>query len=163
MKLLMALLLMIPQVEAKDCGVNPQLKVIKIIEQTLKRNSSKKAVPPAILAPEIKRLSDAYGVSPYTIMRIVLVESRGIPSAYNKRTKDYGLMQLNAHTMKVYGISVTCALNWQCNLEAGIMILSEMQDIAGYRVCMYNLGPKGRFKVNHLPCKKYETKIASIN
>ncbi len=163
MRTTILILLSLVFVAKANCPSNPQLQVIKAIEQTLKRNSDKKAVPAHLLAPEIKRLSDEYGVSPYTIMRIVLVESRGIPSAYNARTNDYGIMQINGRTMKAYGISKRCALAWKCNLEAGIMILSEMQSITGYRVCMYNLGPKGRFKVNHLPCKRYETKIASIN
>lgn len=142
------------------CPSNPQLQVIKAIEQTLKRNSSKKAVPAIILAPAILHLSDAYGVSPYTIMRIVLVESRGISSAYNKRTKDYGLMQLNERTMRAYGITKQCALNWICNLEAGISILSDISD---GRICRYNVG-SGKLKTEKLKrCLKYEQRLASIN
>lgn len=161
MKTLLVLLLLLPSISGSDCGpIDVNKRVIKAIEQILKRNSSKKAVPPAILATEIKRLSDAYGVSPYTIARIILVESRGLPYAYNKRTNDYGLMQLNSHTMKAYGITKRCALTWQCNLEAGIMILSEISD---GRICRYNVG-SGKLKTEKLKrCLKYEHKLASIN
>ena len=160
MKTLIALLLIGPHAIGSNCDtINPQLRVLKVIEQTLKRNSSPKAVPAKLLAPAIQRLSDAYGVSPHTIMRIVLVESRGIPSAYNKRTNDYGLMQLNGRTMKAYGITKTCAMNWYCNLEAGIMILSEISD---GRTCRYNIG-SGKLKAGKLKrCLVYERRLASI-
>ncbi len=159
MKLLLAILLVIPNQVYSDCDpISPNIRAIKAIEQRLKRNSHPKAVPAKELAPVILKLSLEYDVDPDTITRIILVESKGLEKAYNKHTKDYGLMQLNYHTMKARGINVTCALNWQCNLEQGIIILSELS-----RTCRYNVG-SGSLTNNKLQrCLRYETKLAAIN
>lgn len=161
MKALIILLIMIPSITRSNCDlVNPQLRVIKAIEQTLKRNSNKKAVPAKELAPVIIRLSELYDVDPMVITRIIMVESKGLAKAYNKRTNDYGLMQLNGRTMKAYGITKQCALTWQCNLEAGIRILADISD---GRTCRYNVGSGKLHKQKLVRCLRYERKLASIN
>lgn len=134
--------------------------MLQVITALLIANSSHNAVPAKDLAPMILWLSSQYEVDPVLVTRIVLLESKGIASAYNKRTNDYGLMQLNYHTMKAYGISVTCAKDWKCNLESGIRILSDIKD---KRTCRYNVG-SGKLKSEKLKrCLSYERKLASIN
>jgi|ERR1019366_894228 hypothetical protein len=160
MKTLIVLSLFIgQQVATVDC-ISDSFKAIRAIEQTLKRNSNKKAVPAAKLAPAILRLSQEYDVDAMTIARIIMVESKGMEKAYNKRTQDYGLMQLNVHSMAHYGISKVCAMHWECNLEAGIMLLSEISD---GRTCRYNVGSGKLIKGKLRRCIAYENKIASIN
>ena len=120
-------------------------------------NSAPGAVPPHALAAEILLVAQEYDVEAETVARIIIVESRGLERAYNKHTKDYGLMQLNANTMQLYGISMHCAMNWKCNLHTGALILSHTK-----RVCQYNVGT-GSLKGTRLKnCLRYERKLASL-
>lgn len=137
--------------------------MLQVITAMLLANCSPKGIPAQDLAPMIIWLSSQRSVNVELVTKIVIIESKCEQGARNKKTSDYGLMQLNYHTMRSYGISVTCAMNWKCNLEAGIKILSDMADNKGYRACMYNLGPRGRFKKYASSCQKYERKLASIN
>ncbi len=148
-----------PECECTSSGCIA-IKALKAIELKLKRNASPKAVQPKVLAPVIIRLSKQYDVNPDTIVRIILIESKGIASAYNKRTNDYGLMQINGRTAKAYGLSKACLRNWECNLEAGIRVLADIRD---GRVCRYNVGSGRLHKAKLSRCITYERKLASIN
>lgn len=159
----MLFVLLIPTATWSECGCNEAcktIKAIKNIEYKLKRNSSPKAVPADKLAPVILKLAREYELEPDLITRIILLESKGEEKAYNRHTKDFGLMQINARTAKAYGLSRTCLMAWKCNLEAGIRILS---DIGDGRVCRYNVGSKPLKGLRLKSCLKYERKLASIN
>ncbi len=112
------------------------------------------------LALAIVQLSQQYEVDEQLVMRIIIVESRGRAGAYNSRTKDTGLMQINKSTAWLYGFKDSCLRNWRCNLEAGIIILSDLQEHKKYRPCTYNTGPRWEKKITS--CRKYESKLALI-
>jgi len=115
------------------------------------------SVPPHDLAAEIVLVAEQYDVDAETVARIIIVESRGMPYAYNKRTKDYGLMQLNARTMQLYGVKMHCAWDWRCNLRTGALILSHTK-----RVCQYNVGTAPLHGTLLRNCLRYEKKLANL-
>lgn len=115
------------------------------------------SVPAPALAAEIKLISEQYDVDAETVARIIIVESGGRPGAYNKKTKDYGLMQLNAKTMQLYGVKVSCAWDWRCNLRTGALILSHTK-----RVCQYNVGTAPLHGTLLRNCLRYEKKLANL-
>lgn len=115
------------------------------------------AVPPAQLATAILAEATAQGVRPKLVAKVMLQESRGVATAYNKASKDYGLMQINERTAKALRLSKACLANWKCNLKAGVSILAKAK-----RPCHYNVGATGALKYPGL-CLKYETKLASFN
>jgi soluble lytic murein transglycosylase-like protein len=125
-------------------------------------NMHPKAVQAENLAAAIYWESMQAGVDPELVARIVVVESSGRERAVNYGTADFGLMQINKRTAQAYSVSQQCLMNWKCNLKAGIKILADMQRISPDRPCMYNLGPKGRFKKYKNKCSKYEQKLESI-
>lgn len=128
-----------------------------VILALLINNLAPGAVSPHALAAEILLVAEEYDVNPETVARIIIIESRGLEHAYNKRTNDHGLMQLNGRTMQLYGISMHCAMSWRCNLHTGALILSHTK-----RVCQYNVGTaplKGTLLKN---CLKYERKLANL-
>lgn len=141
---------------AKPCEAvpkNKQFDQLKQIHEMLKKHSSKKAVPAVKLAPAIQRLSGLHGVNPLDVAAIILVESRGVAYAHNKRTGDTGLMQISPRTAAAYQFKASELKNWHSNLEYGIIILSDMR---GYPVCTYNIGYRKLPKA----CARYEAKIA---
>lgn len=131
-----------------------------LLQMQLQRNLAKDSVPAEQLAPAIFQLSKEYEVDPELVMRIVIVESKGRAKAYNKRTKDYGIMQVNKSTAWLYGVKESCLLDWRCGLEAGIMILSDLQDYKNYRHCTYNVGPKWKNKPT--ACMAYEARLEKV-
>lgn len=122
--------------------------------------ASPKAPNHTHLAHSIVKYSAAFDVDPILVTQIMLTESKGDPNAFNKRTHDYGLMQINKHTAKAMHFNERCLKNWECNLKAGIRIISVLQQYKRYRPCMYNVGPNTRRKYNS--CLTYERKLASI-
>lgn len=139
------------------------MTILNVITAMLTGHLAPGAVPPKVLAPAIIEAARAHNVDPKLIARIVIIESRGKADAYNAKTGDYGLMQLNKATILAYGISETCVKNWRCNLIKGTKVLADMLSMKGARSCVYNLGPKGRFKKYETACVRYETKLASID
>lgn len=132
---------------------NQQFEQLKRIFDILQKQKSTKAVPSKELAPAIQRLSIKYQVDPEVVAAIVMVESRGNPTAYNKASNDAGLMQINVHTAKKYRFDTSKLFNWNFNLEYGIIILSDMR---GRPICTYNIGYRKLPKA----CAIYNKRIA---
>lgn len=122
-------------------------------------NSNTGAVPATELAPAIMSAAVRHKVDPILVTQILLVESAGVPGAYNKDTKDHGLMQINEHTRVAYGISNWCAKQWQCNIDSATRILADMQRLRGFKSCVYNGGPKFRLPQYETPCLQYQKKL----
>jgi Transglycosylase SLT domain len=133
--------------------------MLALIVAMLTTHAAPNAVPVEQLAPAIISAGLRHGIDPVTITQIVLVESRGVPGAYNNDTQDHGLMQINEATRKAYGISTWCAKQWQCNLNSATRIMADMWRIKGARACMYNGGPKFRLPQYETPCLQYEKKL----
>lgn len=125
-------------------------------------HAAPQSVPAEELAAEIMHAAEKTGVDAILLTRVVLVESRGVPSAYNRETIDHGLMQINERTRISAGITPWCVKQWRCNLHAGAKILAGMLRMRNGRECVYNLGPKGRLPQYEAACKKYEAKLASL-
>lgn len=130
-----------------------------LILTMLLKHAAPGAVPAPELAKEIMLISEQHKVSPVLVTQIIMTESRGRADAVNKVSHDYGLMQLNVHTMKAYKVSMSCALSWKCNLKAGILIVKDLKKHKRYTDCMYNLGPRKAFKLPKL-CERYEQRLA---
>lgn len=156
--LLIISLTFIPNMVRPECACTTAecklIKSINEIESKLKRHSSPKAVPAKVLAPVILKLSRTYNVDPLLVVRIILIESRGIEKAYNKHSNDYGIAQIHLRGKNKTKANVACAMNWQCGLEMGIKILAK-----AHRPCAYNQGNKVR---NIILCHTYERKLASL-
>lgn len=131
-----------------------------IILMLLITHGAKNMVPPKELAKEIIRLSAIYKVDPEHATRVILVESRGVETAYNAKSNDFGLTQINIVNAKAMGINSKCLFNWRCNLKHGIQIMARKKHA---RKCAYNLGIKGSRDVKKQKiCEIYENKLASL-
>lgn len=125
-------------------------------------NSAPGAVPAAELAPAIRYAANRHGVDPVLLARIVMVESRGVANAYNAKSQDHGLLQVNERTRRAYGFSHWCMQQWQCSLDAGAIVLRDLLKMRDSRPCTYNVGPRGRLPQYETVCEKYEAKLAAM-
>jgi len=120
--------------------------------------NSPKAVPAKALAEHVEKVSKNANIDPVLLAQIIIVESKGVPYAYNKRSKDHGIMQINNATARSMGLSRKCLYSWKCNVEAGALILSSLKRNGKLQACHYNTGPKGHIK-KPTACKKYQSKL----
>ncbi len=134
-------------------------EAIKAISEQLRKKASPRAVPAKLLAPAILRASLKYGLDYHLLTSVVLLESRGIEKAYNRRTKDYGVGQINIHTANSLGLTMTCLMNYNCNLDATAKILSSISD---GNICRYNVGTGKLIGKLLKTCHSYERKLASL-
>lgn len=132
-------------------------EAIIAIKKQLYKHGAKDMIDPKELAPMILHNAQYFDVDYMTVTKVILVESRGRAKAFNKRTKDYGLMQVNAKTASWYEADVKCLFDWKCNLRLGVEILSNAK-----RVCNYNLGNSRLNAKRMRHCLVYERKVASI-
>lgn len=137
--------------------------MLNIVTALLVAHSAPNAVPAKELAPAIYQAAAKYGVDPVLLTKIVLVESLGVPGAYNAKTADHGLVQINEATRKAYGISLACVRNWRCNLLSASRILADMLKMDRSRPCMYNVGPRGRLPQYATACLRYEKKLDMVS
>lgn len=130
---------------------------IEVLTTLIMAHAAPGAVQPQELATAILQESSAQGVDARLVARIMLQESRGKANAYNRRSRDSGLMQINEKTAQGANISSACLQNWRCNLRQGVKLLAKAN-----RPCAYNLGNAGSKKWPK-SCIKYELKLASFN
>lgn len=134
--------------------------VTLLLQLQLLKHSAPGAVAAEPLARAVYKLSEQYDVDPELVVKIIIVESKGRAGAINKKSSDYGIMQVNKSTAWLYGFSNECLMNWRCGLEAGIIVLSDLQDSKKYRHCSYNTGLKWEKKIT--ACRKYESLLALV-
>lgn len=118
-------------------------------------------IAPEALAPVLLEGWQKHRISPQTAIRIMHVESKFDALAVNRRTHDYGLMQINTRTAKAMGLSRNCLMDWRCNLRAGLAIAAYAQKRGN--LCRYNVGTgklQGRRLAN---CNIYSRKLASVS
>ena len=137
--------------------------MIEVITALLVSYSAPKAIPAQEIAPAIMKAAVKHRVSAILLTRIILIESKGLPGAFNAETIDHGLLQINERTRIAYGLTQECLADWRCNLDAGAKILSDMLAMAGGRACAYNVGPRGRFKKYETACLRYESRLEALN
>ncbi len=72
---------------------------------------------------------EAYGVSPFLLQAIMVVESQGNAGAINHNSDgsyDFGLMQINSHWAKPWGLGVWKMLGDPCvNVYAGAYVVAD--------------------------------------
>lgn len=130
----------------------------QVLAQLAAQKLARNAVPIKDLAPEIVRLATEVGLSPQLLTAVVLQESGGVALAYNAKSHDHGLMQINQRTAIGLGLTVKCLYDWRCNLRVGARLLAE-----GARPCSYNVGKYRRIEGGWLDrCNKYETSLALL-
>jgi len=154
----MYILMLITMVAAKPVELPKSTKDIARIETHLKRHLAHDSVPASQLAPVIYRLARKYNVSQSLIVRVIITESRGRAGAYNLKSRDCGIAQINDRTAGLYGRKLETICNpgnWRQNLELGVKILSSTT-----RPCSYNVGPRYHKKLTQ--CLNYERKLASV-
>lgn len=127
-------------------------EVLRII----KTHSAKGAVPAKELAKEIIFVSSLYKIDPIIYAKIIMVESRGRANAFNPKSKDYGIAQINHRVAANLGVTEGCLKDWRCNLIVGATILRKKP-----RPCGYNLGY--RIKTRMKLCLQYEQKLANLD
>ena len=137
------------------------MSLLATVTAILVGNLAPGAVPVPVLASAIIVAAAKHGVDPTLLARIVVVESGGKADAFNASSDDHGLVQINSGTAALYNISTSCLKDWKCNLDASARILKDLLAMKGATACVYNLGPKGRFKRYQKACENYETKLAS--
>lgn len=115
------------------------------------------------LALSIYKVSRKHNINQRLLTQIMLVESRGNVKAYNRKTKDHGLMQVNDATAKAYGFSRIKLYEADYALNAGATVLADLKKYKGYRPCMYNLGPRVLKGERLKKCLLYEKKLAKFN
>ena len=158
MRYLLMLIIAIWNIQAMpDCSKPRPLDQLRAIQKLLEKHSVPQAVPPKELAPVILKLSKQYRLDAVLVASIVLIESKGDANAFNSRTLDYGLMQINHRTARAYGVGPACLMHWPCNLETGMRVLA---DFGTRRPCSYNVGYKKLKGATLLACESYENKIA---
>lgn len=136
-------------------GTPKYLKDIKSIEMHLKRHINKKSVPPKELAPVIYSAALRYNVSAKLLTQVIMTESRGVPTAYNKKSHDFGIAQI--HIANGDQKKITCAMDWRCGVFMGAEILSKAN-----RPCAFNTGNRGSI-IYPKTCLNYENRLATIN
>lgn len=149
-----------PDVAPKD------IQALKELIKHIERNSNKKSIPAKKIAPIILRAAQEFGIDAFTISRLAALESRYVLLAYNKHTKDSGIMQINLKTASLYGAPKGCLKNMVCNVQLGTRILYDMkmryEALEPDWICRYNVGTRARHVVNK-NCLKYNSKLIAFN
>jgi soluble lytic murein transglycosylase-like protein len=102
-----------------------------------------------------------YDLNPTLLAAIAKVESSNNPLAVNRRTHDYGLMQLNIRNLQHWKLSPTQALNADVSIKYAAKLLQGYKRRFGHEpkwACRYNLGT-GRNVPSKAQCEIYYNKL----
>ena len=109
-----------------------------------------------------------HGLNVDLYLKIVTIESSLRPGAYNARTKDIGLSQVNLKTAKAFGFNVKrLKQDYKYNLNAGAIILADFKRRYKARnpdlwPCRYNVG-SGRLQGPKLEaCRRYMSRLEAV-
>lgn len=99
-----------------------------------------------ILAQAFVRVAVKYNLKPQRLIAIAALESMFDVSAYNVKTADYGIMQVNEYNVKAMKLDKTRLLHdIEYSIDAGAQVLKYMKHRFAKRepatwVCRYNVG-----------------------
>lgn len=102
-----------------------------------------------------------YGVPPEVLTSVLSVESRFKVRAYNKRTKDYGIAQINQRNIEQLGLEKSRLLkDLEYSVDSGALILSwffkTYSNVEPEKwVCRYNVGTRKLTGNIGRICKRY--------
>jgi soluble lytic murein transglycosylase-like protein len=104
-----------------------------------------------------------HGLDPLLFIAIIEQESAFKISAYNSKTRDYGLGQINEYNVRALGLDRKRLLtDARYNLEVSASILSYFQRRFGHEHLWYTRYNCGAFKgapMNRSACRKYASLI----
>ena len=113
----------------------------------------------------VRNAAVKYGIEPELYHAIIAQESNYKVDAVNKKSKDYGLAQINARTAKAYNFSIERLLkDARYNAEAGAKVLHDLKKSYSKRepltwVCRYNVGSGPMVHAKAKKCIKYINRI----
>ncbi|MBV6514204.1 MAG: hypothetical protein FMNOHCHN_03794 [Ignavibacteriaceae bacterium] len=105
----------------------------------------------------IVRLALEYRLSPQLMLSIAKVESSMSPLAYNAKTRDYGLFQINYKTAKSMNLDISRLYEPEYNARAAMQIMKYMQGRFKHEqdwFCRYNVGTRS-YRIVRRACIKY--------
>ncbi len=112
----------------------------------------------------IQQLSYKYGVNPKLVKAIIAVESSNCKYNYNKRSKDYGCMQINIKNIHALKLDKQRLLvDHAYGIEHGIKILAQFkryrhkEPLTWY--CRYNVGTGKLVTRRGSLCLQYANKV----
>lgn len=163
MNVLLILILIVPLAISSAVPESESLPAIKArLEAALKLPSRAYSFSSkSELHAHIKSVAALYNLPPKLLKRIVAVESANCKYRVNKRTKDFGCMQISEQTIKLYKWNFkTVSNNDKLNLVAAAIILKDFKKLTEKRLgkkwpCSYNIGFKKLPKI----CDNYLAKL----
>ena len=94
--------------------------------------------------PLLEQAAKQYKLPVALLRAIASVESRNNPDAINRRTWDYGLMQINHRTAAGYGYLPVEMLDKQKNVQVASQLLKKLKNSYAHKepgwACRYNVG-----------------------
>lgn len=109
----------------------------------------------------LQEAADKYGLRVGLLKAIVGVESGWNQDAINRRTFDYGLMQINKVNLKAFGHTPTTIMDVRANVDVGARILKQLKNRFGTEAnwaCRYQSG-WGKEVPGSRTCKTYMVKL----
>ncbi len=112
------------------------------------------------LKAQASAIAIEYSLDPTLFVALVELESNFQVGAYNSRTMDYGLTQVNAYNVRAMGLDADRLLtDPQYNLRAGAQILAWFKRVYAPReplwFCRYNVGTGPMGPKRQSNCLKY--------
>jgi soluble lytic murein transglycosylase-like protein len=142
-----------------------QLIMVGTVQQQILRNSPKPPHSALRLASAFVSSGLKHGVDPRLLAAIGFVESRYFVGAVNKRSNDWGLMQVNSYNIKAMKLSKRRLLtDVEYSIDSGARILAYFQK--RYKksepntwMCRYNIGSRAKKGVLLRLCNRYNSKL----
>lgn len=116
------------------------------------------------LATLINKLSNEFNIKPKRLAAILAQESRYKLDAINKKTKDYGIAQINHKTIDRYGFDKERLLtDLEYSVKAGAIVLADLKKGFAHKEedywCRYNAGTAHK-EIIEERCDEYKRLVA---
>lgn len=138
------------------------LKIMQEVEKK-KRLKIKNKKPKAII---IQRAAELNGISHKVLAAVIAVESEFRTDAVNRRSKDYGIAQINIYNIRARGLDKKRLVSdAEYGVKIGAKILKEKKSRFSKReskwLCRYNVGTAPKLRGKRLKkCLTYYKKVA---
>lgn len=167
MNVLLILILIVPLAISSAVPESESLPAIKArLEAALKLPSRAYSFSSkSELHAHIKSVAALYNLPPKMLKRIVAVESANCKYRVNKRTKDFGCMQISEQTIKLYKWNFkTVSNNDKLNIVAAAILLSDLKKAFAQKEpqtwsCRFNIGWRKLPKT----CSTYLHKLSLVS
>lgn len=120
---------------------------------------------PLRLAKAFVASAHKYNLPPNLLAAVAMVESRYYVGAVNKKSNDFGIMQVNQYNIDAMGLSKKRLLtDIEYSIDSGARILAYfakryyVQEGRDW-VCRYNIGTRKKTSALEAICKRYNKKV----